>query len=123
VRSGDTGDGCRLGGRRGGRMIRESDRIKSKLYALNLRLVELKSELQRTKIRILQLQAELEDAQLAALFGEALEGRGKLEPQLTAARLQLHNQQEMIRRVRTSHAETQVRYSAARREEAAQGDA
>jgi hypothetical protein len=101
-------------------MIRESDRIKSKLYALNLRLAELKSELHRTRIRILQLEAQREDAQLAALFGEDLEGRGQLEPQLEAARRDLDTQQELIRRVRTSQGETQLRYSVARRQEEAQ---
>jgi hypothetical protein len=101
-------------------MIRESDRIKSKLIALNLRLVELRSEMERTKIRIVQLEAHRDDTRLAALFGEAIEGPRQLEPQLEAARVQLANQQELIRRVRSSHAETQVRYSVARRQEEAQ---
>jgi chromosome segregation ATPase len=103
-------------------MIRESDRIKSKLMALHLRLAELRSEAERTRIHILQLEAERDDARLASLFGEALEGRGQLEPQLEAARKDLDRQQELIRRVRTTHAETQVRYSVARRQEQAQGE-
>ena len=46
----------------------------------------------------------------------------QLEPQLEAARKDLVRQQELIRRVRTTHAETQVRYSVARRQEQAQGE-
>ena len=73
-------------------MIRESDRIKSKLIALNLRLAELRTEVERTQIRIAQLESQRDDARLAAMFGEALEGRSQLEPQLQAARLELDSQ-------------------------------
>ena len=48
----DAGDGCGRGGSRRGRLfmrLNESDRIATKLLALNLRLAELDSELQRTQ--------------------------------------------------------------------------
>jgi len=104
-------------------MIRESDRIKSKILALNLRLHELRTEMERTQIRIVQLEAKRDDARLAAMFGEEPEGRAQLEPQLEAARTELDSQQEMVKRMRTTLAETQIRHSVARRQEEAQARA
>lgn len=97
-------------------MIRESDRIKNKLLALDLRLAELKMELQRTEIRVLQLEAEQEDTRMASLFGERPAGAA-IGPQLDETRKQLAAQQALVKRVRDSQKETQVLYLLTRRRE------
>lgn len=101
-------------------IVRESDRMKTKLLALNLRLAELSSEMERTRLRMLQLESEVEDARLASLFGESEPRLGDLNPQLEQARIQLEGQRETIRRVRKSQHETQFRYHVARQLELAQ---
>jgi hypothetical protein len=85
--------------------------------ALNLRLAELRMEMERTQLRVIQLETEIQDSQLATLFGEANRNPGTLGPQLNATRLELDSQKELIRRVRSSQQETQVRYLLERRRE------
>jgi len=98
-------------------MIRESDRIKTKLLALNLRLAELRAEMERTQLRVIQIETEMEDSRLATLFGEMAPAADSLAPRLQETRLQLDSQREMIQRVRNSQRETQLRYFVARRRE------
>jgi hypothetical protein len=99
-------------------MIRESDRIKNKLLALNLRLAELRMEMERTQIRVIQLETQMEDSQLAALFGEGNGTAGALAPQLDQTRSELDRQKAMIQHVRNSQRDTHLRYLIERRREA-----
>jgi hypothetical protein len=100
--------------------LNESDRIATKLLALNLRLAELDSEMQRTQLRVARLEAELESARLASLFGEEASRLGELSPQLEQTRLELDSQQQIILRVRQRRRETQVLLSLTRRREQAE---
>ena len=98
-------------------MIRESDRIKNKLLALNLRLAELRMEMERTQIRVNQLETEIEDSQLATLFGEGSGRQTALGPQLDQTRTELDRQKAMIQHVRASQRDTHLRYLLERRRE------
>src|SRR4051812_29221686 len=100
-------------------ILNESDRIATKLLALNIRLHELDTEFQRTQLRVAQLEEAVESARLASLFGEEANRLGELNPELERTRLQLDTQQETIQRVRQSRRETQVLLSLTRRREQA----
>jgi hypothetical protein len=60
------------------------DRIKSKLFALNMRLAEVNSEVAAAKARVFHLEKQLEDARLAALLGEEAGSPAEIGPQLEA---------------------------------------
>ena len=101
-------------------MIRESDRIKNKLLALDIRLVELKMEMRRTELLVLQLEAERENSRLANLLGEETHDSKGLEPRLVETRKRLDAQRELVRTASDSQKATQVLYLLTRRREQAQ---
>jgi multidrug resistance efflux pump len=88
----------------------DTERLRTKLYALNMRLAELNHEMERTQLQVHQLEATLEDAQLASLFGEDAGGPDRLQPQLTASRTQLEDQKALIERVKRSQWKTRVEF-------------
>jgi len=97
--------------------ISESDRLKTKLHALHMRLAELDAELQRTRIEEKQLESRLENARLASMFGEGNGDVEELRPQLEAVRHRLEDQLEVITRVRDSQRITRVHYLLLRQQE------
>lgn len=101
-------------------MIRESDRIKNKLLALDIRLAELKMEMRRMELLVVQLEAEKENTRLANLLGEELDAAHGLEPRLDETRKRLAAQRELIRTASDSQKSTQVLYLLTRRREQAQ---
>ena len=62
------------------------DRIKSKLFALNMRLAEVNSEVAAVQARVFLLEKQLEDARLAALMGEDFASPEEIRPQLELSR-------------------------------------
>jgi hypothetical protein len=91
------------------------DRIKTKLFALNLRLAEVSSEVAATKARVFHLEKQLEDARLAALLGEAAGSAEEIAPELERHRGKLEDGERLQERIQHSQWETRVRYMIARR--------
>jgi hypothetical protein len=92
-------------------------RIKSKLFALNLRYAEVDQELSMTRARYTQLEAQLENARLASLMGDDAGNPAEIGPALEHVRGQLDNQQRLLKQIQDSRWETRLRYMIARREE------
>jgi hypothetical protein len=93
------------------------NRIKSKLFALNLRYAEVDQELSATRARFSQLEAQLENARLASLIGDDAGNPAEIRPALEHVRGQLDNQQRLLQQIQNSRWETRLRYMIARREE------
>ena len=93
----------------------EFDRIKSKLFALNMRLAEVNSEVAAVQARVLHLEKQLEDARLAALLGEDGGNPSEIHPELETHRIKLKDGQRLLERIQHSQWETRVRYMIARR--------
>jgi hypothetical protein len=93
------------------------ERIKSKLFALNLRYAEVDHELSATRARASQLEAQLEDARLASLMGDDAGNPAEIGPALEHVRGELDTKQQLLQRIQTSRWETRLRYILARREE------
>ena len=72
------------------------ERIKSKLFALNLRYDEVDRELSVKRVRASRLQAQLEDARLASLMGDDAGDLAELGPQLEHLRGELDTQQQLL---------------------------
>ena len=58
------------------------ERIKSKLFALNLRYDEVDRELSAKRVRARRLEAQLEDARLASLMGDEAGNPAEIGPAL-----------------------------------------
>jgi hypothetical protein len=93
------------------------ERIKSKLFALNLRYDEVDRELSAKRARVSRLQAQLEDARLASLLGDDAGDPAQLGPELERMRGELDTQQQLLERIQSSRWETRLRYMLARRDE------
>jgi hypothetical protein len=93
----------------------DMDRIKSKLFALNLRLAEVNSEVAAARARVVHLEKQLEDARLAALLGEEAGSPSEIGPELEAHRGKLKDSQRLLERIQHSQWETRIRYMIARR--------
>lgn len=93
------------------------ERIKSKLFALNLRYDEVDRELSATRARASRLEKQLEDARLASLLGDEAGDPAEIGPALEHARGELDTQQQLLQRIQTSRWETRLRYILARRDE------
>ena len=93
------------------------ERIKSKLFALNLRYDEVDRELSATRVRASRLEKELEDARLASLLGDKAGDPAEIGPALEHVRGMLDNQQQLLERIQSSRWETRLRYILARRDE------
>jgi len=93
------------------------ERIKSKLFALNLRYNEVDRELSVTRARASRLEKQLEDARLASLMGDQAGDPAEIGPALEHVRGELDTQQQLLQRIQNSRWETRLRYILARREE------
>jgi hypothetical protein len=93
------------------------ERIKSKLFALNLRYAEVDHELSATRARASFLEAQLENARLASLMGDDAGNPAEIGPALDMVRDELDTQQKLLERIQSSRWETRLRYILARREE------
>jgi predicted ATPase len=93
------------------------ERIKSKLFALNLRYDEVDRELSAKRARASRLQAQLEDARLASLLGDSAGDPAELAPELESLRGELDTQQQLLERIQHSRWETRLRYILARQDE------
>ena len=80
--------------------FKDSDRLKTRLFALHLRLSELDHEMRQTQIRVRHLESQLEDAQLAKLMGQEAGNPAEISPELERSRGSLESQQEVIERVK-----------------------
>jgi hypothetical protein len=96
------------------------ERIKSKLFALNLRYDEVDRELSFTRVRASRLEKQLEDARLASLMGDEAGDPAEIGPALEHVRGELDTQQQLLQRIQNSRWETRLRYILARREEITQ---
>ena len=93
----------------------DMDRIKSKLFALNMRLAEVNHEVAAVRARVVSLEKQLEDARLAALLGEEAGSPSEIGPELEAHRGKLADTQRLMERIQHSQWETRIRYMIARR--------
>jgi hypothetical protein len=93
------------------------ERIKSKLFALNLRYDEVDRELSVKRARARRLQTQLEDARLASLMGDNAGDPAELGPELESLRGEVDTQQQLLERIQHSRWETRLRYIIARRDE------
>ena len=93
------------------------ERIKSKLFALNLRYAEVDQELCDTRVHATRLEAQLEAARFASLMGDDASNLAELRPALEHVRGQLDRQEQLLQRIQSSRWETRLRYILARREE------
>jgi hypothetical protein len=93
------------------------ERIKSKLFALNLRYDEVDLELSATRVRASRLEKQLEDARLASLMGDEAGDPEEIGPALEQVRGVLDTQEQLLQRIQNSRWETRLRYILARRDE------
>ena len=91
--------------------LKESDRLRSRVLAIDLRLAELDQELRRTQVRVNHLEAELENARLAGLLGDSAGNPDELGPELEKSRGRLESQQELIEQVKQSLWKARVAYT------------
>jgi hypothetical protein len=107
--------------------FKESDRMRTRLLAINLRLAELDHELRRTQVRVQQLESRLEDARLARLVGEDAGDPAEIGPELERSRGSLERQQELVNSVKANQMDARKEWAVARmkerREERAAADA
>lgn len=80
--------------------LKDSDRMKARLYALHMRLGELDSERHRTQVHVKQLESALEDARLAKMIGEEAGNPEEIGPELERTRGSLEEQKEVVTRIR-----------------------
>lgn len=97
--------------------LKESDRLRTRLLAIDLRLAELNHELRRTQVQVNQLESQLEDARLANLMGDAAGDPAELAPELERSRGSLESQREMVERVKKSQWTARVAYTLTRAQE------
>ena len=90
--------------------------IKTKLFALNMRVAEVRNEVAATQVRVTRLEKQLEDARLAALLGENAGDPEEITPQLETLRGELAEHQQLLRTIRSLQWETRLRYLLARRQ-------
>lgn len=80
--------------------LKDSDRMKARLYALHMRLGELDDERHRTQVQVNQLESALEDARLARMMGEEAGDPDQIGPELERTRGSLEEQQEIVQRMK-----------------------
>ncbi len=97
--------------------LRESDRLSTRLLALDIRLHELNSELARAQIRVRQLEATFEDARLASLLGESAGSVAELGPELERSRQELEAQRELVASVTETRWKARVQHALVRSRE------
>jgi hypothetical protein len=93
------------------------ERIKTKLYALNMRVAEVRNEVATAQAKVARLEQMLEDARLAALLGEDAGNPSEITPELETCRTELAGHQQLLRTIRSLQWETRLRYLLARRQQ------
>jgi hypothetical protein len=96
--------------------IGDIEGIKTKLFALNMRVAEVRNEVAAAQARVTRLEKQLEDARLAALLGENAGDPAEIGPQLESCRSELADHQQLLRTIRSLQWETRLRYLLARRQ-------
>lgn len=97
--------------------IKESDRLRTRLLAIDLRLAELDHELRRTQAHVSHLESELEDVRLANLMGEKARNPAELGPELERHRGSLESQRSLVEQVKKSQWQARVAYTVTRAQE------
>lgn len=97
--------------------IKPSDRLGTRLLAINIRLAELDHELRRTQAHVNRLESELEDARLAGLLGDTAGDPKVLAPELERSRTHLETQRERVEQVKKSQWDARVAYTLTRAKE------
>src|SRR5205807_2516975 len=97
--------------------LKDSDRLGTRLLAINLRLAELNHEMERTQIRVHHLESALEDHRLARLMGEEGADAAALGSELEKSRGSLENQREFIDQVKKRQWSARVEYMLVRAKE------
>jgi len=97
--------------------LKDSDRLGTRLLAINLRLAELNHEMERTQIRVHHLESALEDVRLARLMGEEGPDAAGLDTELEQSRGSLENQREFINQVKQRQWNARVEYMLTRAKE------
>lgn len=92
------------------------ERIKNKLFALNMRVAEVRNEVAAAQAQVTRLEQQLEDARLAALLGEDAGNPSEIGPELEDCRSRLADSQKLLRTIRSLQWETRLRYLLARRQ-------
>ena len=97
--------------------IKESDRLRTRLLAIDLRLAELDHELRRTQAHVSHLESQMEDVRLANLMGEEAGDSAELAPELERSRGSLESQRELVAQVKKSQWHARVAYTLTRAQE------
>jgi len=90
--------------------LRESDRLRSRIYALDLRIAEMDRDLRRAQIRVHHLKARLDDAVMARLFGDEAGDPTEIGPELERSRVELESHREAVERVKKRRREARAAY-------------
>jgi hypothetical protein len=88
--------------------FKDSDRLRTRLLAIDIRLFELSEELHRTQIRVHQLESEVENARLAGLLGDDADHLAELAPELERSRNRLETQRELVETVKKNQWQARV---------------
>jgi hypothetical protein len=94
--------------------VKHSDRLRTRLFAITLRLAELEQEIHRTALHVRRLETRLEEARLARLMGEDAGNPAEIGPELERFRGDLEAQREFVAGVRRSQWKARVEYTVAR---------
>lgn len=91
--------------------LRESDRLKARLFAIDMRVQELEHQCRQDLMRVSQLEGQLEDARLAQAVGGDAGDPSSLGPELERSRGNLAGHQEMLETVKKSQWKARVAYT------------
>lgn len=97
--------------------IKASDRLGTRLLAINIRLAELDHQLRQTQVQVNRLESELENARLAGLLGDSAGNPKELAPELERSRSTLELQREAVEKVKKSQWDARVAYTLTRAQE------
>jgi hypothetical protein len=97
--------------------IKASDRLGSRLLALNLRLAELDHQMRRTHLDVLRLENQYEEARLARMLDAGGPDPAEIAPVLEKTRVAFEDQREVVDRVRQSQWKARVEYTVLRARE------
>ena len=102
--------------------LRDSDRLGTRLLALDLRHAEMDSRVREARLKVLRLESHLEDARLAQLIGD--ESRSEqdeteldpdaIAPELERLRTELEHRNETLTAIASSRWQARVQYSTAK---------
>ena len=107
--------------------VTNTDRLQTRLLAIDIRLFELNREMERTQIQVHHLEAQLEDARLAHMIGDNAGDAAEIGSALESSRGSLESQRALIDSVKKNQWKARVDYTMARvkerRDERARQDA